>query len=181
MVEIKMPSYVKSCADISRMLRSFLVHGIDVNELASLDRLIESSEIDQVKILNSYLPLVEQRALFGATRNINNITKIMKEKIGIARETHENPRTLELSLELMQHLSNLAPYIDEFRLHKKIEDNQINELSRILYRKANNLGFYQSVGAQLEEARITEEEVKTFVEKLNENIELEMETRDESA
>lgn len=178
-----MYSYVEACAVIRRMLRGFLEHGIDVNKLDVMDPVIKSSEIDQVKILNSYLSLVEQRALFGATRNIYNITRAMKEKLKIARETHENPTTLELSIEIMQHLSNVAPCIDEFVIHGKTGDiGRINELSRILYRKANYLGFYQDMETQFKDANITEEEVKTFVEQLNENIELEMmENEDESS
>ena len=177
-----MYSYVKGCADIHGMLRSFLERGIEVRELRLMDRLIKSSEIDQVKILNSYLSLAEQRALFGATRTIYNIIKVMKEKLKIARETHENPTTIELSLEIIEYLSNVAPYIDEFVIHGETENiDRIHELSRILYRKANYLGFYQDIETQLKEARITEDEVKTFVEKLNENIELEMETEDESS
>lgn len=178
----KVYSYVKGCADIHTMLRSFLEQGIDVSKLDLMDHAIKSSEIDQIKILNSYLSLEEQRVFFGVTRNIYNIIRAMKEKIEIARETHENPTTLELSLEIMQHLSNVAPYVDEFVIHGKIGDtDRINELSRILYRKASYLGFYQNIETQLKDARITDEEVKTFVEKLNENIELEMESQDESS
>jgi len=163
------------------MLRDFLEHGIEVTELRLLDRLIKSSEIDQIRILNSYLSLVEQRALFGAMRNIYNIARAMKEKLIIARETHENPTTLELPIEIMQHLSNVAPCIDEFVIHGKTGDiGRINELSRILYRKANYLGFYQDMETQFKDANITEEEVKTFVEELHKNIELEMETEDET-
>jgi len=176
-----MYTYVKACADIRRMLIGFLEQGIDVSRLDLMDRIVKSSKIDQVKILNSYLPLVEQRTLFGATRNIHNIIRIMKEKLKTACETHENPTTIELSLEIMENLSNLAPYIDEFITNGKTGDmDRIDELSRILYRKAKNLGFYQGVDAQLHDAGITQNEVKTFVEKLNENIELEMETEDES-
>lgn len=68
-----MYSYVKGCTDIREMLRSFLEHGIDVRKLRLMDRLIKSSEIDQVKILNSYLSLVEQRALFGATDTVKSV------------------------------------------------------------------------------------------------------------
>lgn len=181
MDEIKMYRYVEGFGNIREMLIDFLRHGIAVNKLGAMDQVIESSEIDQVKILNSYRSLKEQRILFGATRNINNIVRMMKEKIKVARETHENPTTLELSLELIEYLSNLAPYIDEFATNGKIEEvDRINELSRILYRKANYLGFYQDIETQLEDARITEDEIKFFVEELNKNIEIEM-IEDESA
>ena len=175
-----MHRYVESFENIQKMLIDFLRHGIDFNKLDPVDQVIESSEIDQVKILNSYRSLKEQRTLFGAMRNINNIVGVMKEKIKIACETHENPTTLELSLEMIKHLSNLAPYIDEFMTNgKKEEIDRINELSRILYRKANYLGFYQDIETQFKEANISKEEVKDFVEKLNEDIELVVGTEDE--
>jgi len=182
MDEMTMYSYVKACAGIHTMLRDFLEQGIEVRKLDLMDRLIKSSQIDQIRILNSYLSLIEQRALFGATRNIYTIVRAMKEKLKIARETHENPTTIELSLEMMQHLSNVASYIDEFMVRGKTVDiKRLNELSRILYKKANSFGFYQDVETQLKDARITDEELKTFVRKLHENIESEMEMQDETS
>lgn len=177
-----MYSYVKGCAQIRNMLTDFLEHGIEISKLKVMDRLIESSKIDQVRILNSYVSLAEQRTLFGAMRNTYNIITVMKEKLKIARETHENPTTIESSLEILQHLSTVASYIDEFMIDGKTKPmHRIDELSRILYKKANYFGFYHDVGTQLRNAGITEEEAKSFVEKLNENIELEMETLDESS
>lgn len=175
----KMYSYVESCVSIRKMLTNFLDYGIDVSRLDLMDDLIKSSETDQVKILNSYLSLKEQRVLFGATRNICNVVKVMKEKLKIARETHENPTTIELSLEIMENLSNTASFVDEFLINGKTEDiNTVDQLSRILYKKASKLGFYQDIKTQLKDAGITKKEVKTFVEKLSKNIE-EMETEDE--
>jgi len=175
-----MYSYVESFESIQKMLIDFLRHGIDVSKLDPMDRVIESSEIDQVKILSSYRSLKEQRTLFGATRNINNIIRVMKEKVKIAREIHENPTTLKLSLEILEHLSNIAPYVDEFVTNGKTEEiHRINELSRILYRKANYLGFYRDIETQFKDANITKEEVKDFVEKLNEDIELVVESENE--
>lgn len=176
-----MYSYVKGCAQIHNMLTDFLKHGIEVSKLKVMDRLIESSKIDQVRILNSYVSLAEQRTLFGAMRNIYNIITVMKEKLKIARETHENPTTIESSLEILQHLSNVASHVDEFMINGKTKPmHRIDELSRILYKKANYFGFYHDIDTQLRKAGITEDEVKSFVEKLNENIKLEMETLDET-
>lgn len=176
-----MYNYARGSIDIQGMLVNFLKNGIDVNNLKPLDYVIEASEIDQIKILNSYLSTVDQRTLFGALRNINNILKVMKEKIKIARETHQNPTNLEVSLEIMEHLSSLAFHIDNFLNDGKLNEiARINELSRILYKKANYFGFYQDVDTQLKNAGITEEEAKAFVGKLNENIELEM-IEDESS
>jgi len=175
-------SYLKHSANIRNMLIDFLQHGIDVGKLTVIDDPIESSDIDQIRILNSYRSLVEQRTFFGAIRNINNTLRAMKQRIRTAGETHENPRTLELSLEIVEHISNIAPYIDEFMANGETDTlDTIDELSRILYKKANYLGFYQDIETQLRDAKITKTEVKTFLRELNENVELEMEMADEAA
>jgi len=181
MSEIRMQGYVEGFESIRNMLRDFLRHGIDASKLDPMDRIIESSETDQVKILNSYRSLKEQRILFGATRNIYNISGVMKERIRIAHETHENPTALESSLELLEHLSNIAPFIDEFMTKGKTEEtSRIDDLSRILYRKANYLGFYQDIQTQFRNANITKQDIKDFVEKLSEDIEEVVESEDES-
>lgn len=174
-------SYADGFNGILVMLKSFLRNGIDVNNLEPVNNLIESSKVDQVKILNSYQPLAIQRVFFGAAMNINTIAEVMKERIKVARERHENPLTLDLSLELMDNLVAIAPYMDAFMHDGKVEDiNRTNELSRLLYRKAKILGFNKTTESQLKYAGITQDETKFFVEKLSENIGLEVETRDES-
>jgi len=163
------------------MLNTFLHNGIDANKLDPINRVIESAKSDQVKILNSYQSLTTQRVFFGATMNISTIAEVMKERIKVAKERHENPLTLDLSLELLDNLMALAPYIDEFIHEGKIIDiNRTNELSRNLYRKANSLGFYTTSETQLKSAGITKEEAKAFVEKLSENIGLEIDTMDDN-
>lgn len=176
-----MYKYVEGFERIREILGDFLRHGVDPGKLDPFDQAIESSQIDQVRILNSYLSLAEQRVLFGATKNIHNIIRVMKEKLKIAHMTHENPTTIELSLEILESLSHLAPHLDDFMINDKAKVSTINELSRISYKKASKLGFYQDIDTQLRDAGITQKEIKTFVEKLNENIDLEMETQDESA
>jgi len=175
-------TYSQGFTSIRKMVTVFLEKGIDIDKLEPLDRLIESAKIDQIRVLNSYQPLAVQRILFGALRNIDSVVGAMKGKIKIARETHENPKTLETSLEILEYLSNLAPYIDGFHTKGKTEDTErISELSRILYRKANHLGFYGDIETQLKDAKIADDDVKAFVGKLTENIELEVETLEESS
>lgn len=129
MSEIKMKNYVEGFESIREMLRDFLRHGVDPSKLDPMDQVIESSEMDQVRILNSYLSLAKQRVLFGATKNIQNIIRVMKQKLKIAHITHENPTTIELSLEILENLSNLAPHLDDFLIGDKANDvNTINEL-----------------------------------------------------
>lgn len=173
-------SYANGFNDIRTMLMAFLHSGIDVNKLDPINHVIESAKRDQVKILNSYQPLTTQRVFFGATMNISTIAEVMKERIKVARERHENPLTLDLSLELLDNLIALAPYIDDFVRDGKVGNiNRTNELSRLLYRKANSLGFYATAESQLKSAGITKDEAKAFVEKLSENIGLEVETLDD--
>ena len=163
------------------MLSNFLKYGIEESEFDPLDRLVETSEIGQVKVLNSYLSLREQRVLFGATRNVYTIAKVMKEKLKNAKKIHENPATIDHSLELFEHLENVCKHVDYFMSNRKVLDlDRLNDLSRILFKKANSLGFYQDIDSQLKDAGITEEEVRSFVIKLNEKVELDMEILDEA-
>lgn len=105
----------------------------------------------------------------------------MRAKLRIARAIHENPKTVERALEMVESLCVIAPYIDEFLAQGKTKEaEKINELSRALYRKANRLGFYQNLDAQLKHAEIDENEVGNFFKKLTENIEIEVETTDET-
>lgn len=174
--------YVETCEKLQRMLKTFLVNGIDEAHLEPLDDMVTSSQIDEVKVLNSYQPLPQQRILFGALRNIYNTADEMRAKLKIARAIHENPKTIERALEMLDSLCAIAPYIDEFLSKGRTEEiARINELSRLLYRKANRLGFYQDMNAQLKHAQIAEGEVEDFFKKLTENIELEVETTDETS
>jgi hypothetical protein len=174
-------NYVEGCERLRKMLNTFLVNGIDEAHLEPLDDLVKSSQIDEVKVLNSYLPLPQQRILFGALRNIYSTTDEMRAKLRIARAIHENPKTVERALEMMDSLCVIAPYIDESLTQGGTkEGDKINELSRALYRKANRLGFYQNLDTQLKHAQIRETEVENFIRKLTENIEIEVETTDET-
>ncbi|MCJ7424430.1 hypothetical protein MUP01_09220 [Candidatus Bathyarchaeota archaeon] len=174
-------NYVGGCERLRKMLNAFLVSGIDEAHLEPIDALVKSSQIDEVKVLNSYLPLPQQRILFGALRNIYGTTDEMRAKLRIAHAINENPKTVERALELMDSLCVIAPYIDEFLTQGGTrESDKINELSRALYRKANRLGFYQTLDAQLKHAQIHESEVENFVKKLTENMEIEVETTDET-
>lgn len=173
--------YVSGFDEIRKMLNNFLCNGINTNELDPINRVIESAKSDQIRILNSGHSLSAQRVFFGAAKDIGTIAEVMKERIKVAREKHENPLTLDLSLELIDNLTALAPYIDDF-IHKgKIADiNRTAELSRILFRKATSLGFYTTVETQLKSAGITQDEAKAFVEKLSENIGLEIDAMDDN-
>lgn len=175
-------NYVEGCERLRKMLDTFLVNGIDEVHLEPLDDLVKSSQIDEVKALNSPQPLSQQRVLFGALRNIHGTTDEMRAKLRIARVIHENPKTVERALEMIESLCAIAPYIDEFLTEGRTKESEkINELSRELYRKANRLGFYQNLDTQLKRARISENDVEDFVKKLTKNIEIEVETTDETS
>jgi predicted ATP-grasp superfamily ATP-dependent carboligase len=165
------------------MLNIFLRNGIDEAHLEPLDDLVKSSQIDEVKVLNSYLPLSQQRIIFGALRNIHSTTDEMRAKLRIARAIHENPKTVERALEMIDSLCVIAPYVDEFLTRGKMKESEskINEFSRAIYRKANRLGFYPNLETQLKQAQIRENEVEDFFRKLADNIEIEVENVDETA
>ena len=171
-----MTGYAQKVESIQSVLDDFRRKGfIDKARLGSLDELIRSSYADQFKILNTpRLSLDEQRSLFGAVRNMHTTAKAMRTKLVNASERHENPTTAELSLETMGSLSALAPYLDEyFARGEVLHIKTVNELSRILYKKAKRSGFSEDISAQFEALGISPEELKSFTEKLNHNIETE--------
>jgi hypothetical protein len=176
-------NYVDGCDGLRRMLNVFLRDGIDEKHLEPLDDLIKFSQIDEVKVLNSYQPLHQQRIVFGALRNIHTTANEMRAKLKVARATHENPKTIERAVEMTDSLCAIAPCIDEFLIRGKMTESEkkINEFSRAVYRKANRLGFYPNVETQLKQARIRENEVEDFFRRLASNIEIEAENVDETA
>lgn len=178
-----MESYTKAFTSLEKLLIDFQESGvIDTSKLDLIDPIVESTERDQVRVLNlSYLSLDAQRAMFGGMRSIQNTGIMLKEKLKTASERHENPTTVELALEIMPHLSNVAKYLDEFITRGKVEIAKIREFSRILHKKAKSLGFSRDSRVQLDEAGITSEEIKTFIKDLTENLTFEMETEGELA
>jgi hypothetical protein len=178
----QMRKYEQELTNIQQMLKGFIKSGtIDTKRLSLMNNLINWSEEDQFKILNNAsLSLDEQRPIFGAVRNINVAMKSMKERLELASEKHENPKTAELALELMPSFFTLVPEIDAF-LHEKrgIDLEYVSKFSRILYRKANSLGFSKDVASQLSEAKITHSQVKTFLENLKKNVTVELDIEEE--
>ena len=175
-------NYIDGCERLRKMLNIFLKDGIDEAHLEPLDDLVKFSQIDEVKVLNSYQPLHQQRILFGALRNIHTTTNEMRAKLRVARATHENPKTIELALEMVDSLCAIAPCIDEFLARGKMTESEkkVNEFSRAIYRKANRLGFYPNLETQLKQAQIRENEVEDFFRRLASNIEIEAENVDET-
>jgi hypothetical protein len=168
--------YVKMIDNVQTILLDFKQKGIiDPTRLGALDELIHSSKTDQVRILNiSRLSIDEQRSLFSAVRNIYSVSKVMKTKLITASQRHENPTTADLSFEMIQSLSGLATYVDLYMSRGWVDGtDRMNEFSRMVYKKAKYLGFSEDVATQFKEANITSNEVKTFVEQLNQNIDLE--------
>jgi len=158
------------------MLGDFKQKGIiDEAKLNPLDELIRLSYADQFRILNTpWLSLDEQRSLFGAIRNVHTTAKTLKARLAAASERHENPTMADLSFEVTESLSNLAPYIDEcFTRGQVSQISSINELSRILYKKAKRFGFLEDSATQFKTLEIGPEELKSFTDRLNQNIQSE--------
>jgi hypothetical protein len=173
--------YGQELLNVQKTLNGFCEKGIiDTKRLASLDRIIKWSEEDQVKVLNSgSLTLDEQMSIFGAVRNVNVAMRSMKERLELSAQKHENPTTAELALELMPSFRTLAPDIDAFLGGKSVDLEYVAKFSRILYRKANALGFSKDVVSQLKEAGVTESQVKTFLESLKKNVAVELDIEEE--
>lgn len=179
---IRMRKYDQQFLGIQAMLHGFCQKGIiDTKHLNPIDNLIKWSEEDQVKVLNdASLSLDQQLSVFGAIRNINVSMRSMKERLELAAEKQENPTTAELALELMPSFRTLAPDIDAF-LHgeKDIDFGYVAKFSRILYKKANSLGFSKDTVSQLKEAKITQSQVKNFMENLKKNLAVELDIEEE--
>ena len=178
-----MRSYKQEVLTIQNMLEKFVDSGkIEAKNLDLMDNIIRWSEEDQIKVLNnSYLPLHAQRSFFGAIRNMNITLKKMKERLKGASSSHENPTSAELCIEILPSLSNLAPYIDSLMNQNALptEFKNVLEFSRILYKKATNLGFSQDVASQLKEAGITSSQIESFLDRFNKNVALELEIEEE--
>lgn len=168
-----MYSYQRELIPIQKMLKRFIeTKVIDTSHLSKMDSLIKQSEVDQIRALNRSIPLNTQRIMFGALRNMNTSLKCMKEKLKTAASSHENPTTAEQALELMESLRNVALCVDPFVNENVIVTNMENveKLSRILYRKAKAFGFSEDVVTQLKQAGITESDVKSFISSFDNNL-----------
>jgi len=176
-----MYSYKQDIIQIQSMLNGFVkTKVIDVKQLTKMDSLIKQSEQDQIRTLNSSLPLDTQRTMFGAVRNLNTSIKGMKERLKTASVRHENPTTAEQALEMMEILSNVAYCIDAFTNERRITDvKDIEKLSRILYRKAKSFGFSEDQQTQLRDAGITESQVESFIDHFDNNLSQELDIEEE--
>ncbi len=176
-----MYSYKQELVAIQGMLNSFIkTKVIDVKQLSKMDSVIKRSEEDQIRTLNSSMPLDIQRTVFGAVRNIHTTVKAMKGRLLTASARHENPTTAEKALEMMEILSNVAHSIDVFANERRITDaKDIEKLSRILYRKAKSFGFSEDQQTQLREAGITEIQVESFINHFGNNLSQELDIEEE--
>jgi hypothetical protein len=177
----RMYSYKQNINRVQEMLNGFVkTKVIDIKQLTKLDSLIKQSEQDQIRTLNSSLPLDIQRTMFGAVRNMNTSIKGMKERLRTASLRHENPTTAEQALEMMEILSNVAYCIDAYSNERRITDvKDIEKLSRILYRKAKHFGFSEDPQTQLRDAGITVSQVESFIDHFDNNLSQEIDIEEE--
>jgi len=126
----------------------------------------------QIRTLNDgRLLLEDQRIIFGAFRTIKNVTESMHSALLKAEELHENPTTAEKCKEIMPPIFAVVNEIARYDPYDKSDrlENVFN-FSRILRKKAKNMGFSKSIDEELKELRMEPEEIKEFVDKLNETI-----------
>jgi hypothetical protein len=173
--------YEHELHNVQKTLNGFREKGIvDTKRLNCLDNIIKWSEEDQVKVLNNAsLTLDEQMSIFGAVRNVNVAMRSMKERLELAAQKHENPTTAELALELIPSFRTLVPDIDAFFGGERVDLEYVAKFSRILYRKANALGFSRDLVSQLKEAGVKQSQVKTFLESLKKNVAVELDIEEE--
>ncbi len=170
---ISLIGYASRVENIQHILLDFRRNRvIDKAKLSPLDEFAKASYADQVRVLNSTrLAVDQQRALFGAIMNMHTAIKTMKARLEIASEIHENPTTAELSLELIENLSNVAIGLDGFFIRDRMPQiRSFNETSRALYKKAKQLGFSEDDSSQFAALGIEPKDVSNFTENLNKNI-----------
>lgn len=173
---IKIKQYASTFGDLEVILIGFCEHHrIDVSKLGLIDSIIESAQTHQFELLDNSHDLDTQMVMFSGFRNIENTGIMLKEKLETASDRCENPTTAELALDLMPHLISLSNYLDKFVQTGRADVDKVRQFTRNLYKKSKALGFSRDVMIQLKEAGITTEEIRSFVESLNNNLDLELE------
>lgn len=168
--------FVEAFEGLEKVLKGFYKNRfVDISELGLIDPIIKSAQTQQLKVLSDHLDLKIQRVMFSGFRNIENIGIVLKEKLATASQRHENPATVALALDLMPNLIGISWYLDKFIHTGQVDFSEVGQLSTNLYKKSNSLGFSRDDKVQLEEAGITTDEIKSFVQSLNDNIALELE------
>jgi hypothetical protein len=176
-----MYAYKQDLIEIRQMLAVFVkTKFIETKQLSKMDPLISKSEEDQFRTLSYSFSLDVQRTIFGAVRNINMTVKCMKEKLKNASAKHENPTTAEKALEIMETLNNLVFCLNAYESgYMESSLSEIDEYSRILYRKAKAFGFSESLETQLREAGITNSQIESFIGSFDSNLAQELDIEEE--
>lgn len=170
------------------MLDSFVQSRRIVPEkMTAIDTLVDTSFKNQVAVLNDNLLMIkDQRILFGALRNIKNITKIMGESLKTANARKENPVTAEVCLGIIPYMKNLSQALDNFfsgygkiPVRYKIELlMKIKEFSRMLHKKAIHFGFPKKTIDE-QEINMDKNEMRKFIDDYSTELELSTEIDEE--
>jgi hypothetical protein len=177
-----MESYNHDLTIIQGMLRSFVrTKTIDVRQLSKMDALIKASQQSQIKVLNSALPLDIQRIVFGAVRNIYTTVQGMKNRLKDAAARHENPTVAEQAMDVMESLFNVVSCVDSYLKGGKVltDAEEIDKMSRVLYKKAMSYNFCVNQQEQLRKAGITKEQVASFINSFDSSLSRELEIEEE--
>lgn len=164
--------------DLRGILGSFLKSGkiepeVSEKEIKKLDGMLKKQ---QYSILCEHIPDEEQNVLFNALRNVRMTINEMDEQLKIAFLKKENPVTAERCISLMPFIDNLNRNISEFK--RNVDGSVIVDISRnirILRKKARQYNLHVPIEKELREVNISKDEIRTFLEELNDNIVLEME------
>jgi hypothetical protein len=164
------------------VLHQFTKSGvIDKSKLGAFNELAQTAYADELRILNSpRLTLDDQRSLFGAVRNVHVAAKSMRDRLSTASQRHENPVTANQALEVCESLFNLSPYIDGYLKSGKVPERRtINDISRMLYKKAKRYGFSEDAATQFKALNIGSDDIQNFTKKLEEKIQAEVDADDD--
>ena len=151
---------------------------IDPEKLNVFDNVLKWTVEDKFEVLNNaYLTIKEQMILFGAFTEIEKTIKVLKEKLEMAIQRHENPTTAVQVLDLMPSLIEIGPLVDVFINTKKISNfDSLHMLTRKLYKDARASGFSKDTSSQIDDIGISNEEVNSVVTSFIEVLSLEEKT-----
>jgi len=172
-----MYNYTPFISNLNAMLNSFISNKkIETKEVEEkLNKFVDVLKADQFDLLCKPLSESDQDVIFGALRNLRVIMTEIKNQLKVAFERHENPTTAERCLVLMPFIQNLSEKVKHYEASRT--DHLISDIqtdTKNLRKKAKDYHLLASIEDELKDITLPAEDIKSFCEQLNQNIELEM-------
>lgn len=175
-----MIQYIFDFSNLSRLLSSFIKEGkinpeISEKEIKYLDKSLKKT---QFEILIEPISDNQQNVLFNALRNLRIVIIEIKDQLKTASIRGENPTTAERCISLVPFMNNLSKVMYEFQRNKSdMVLKDISRNTRILRKKAKEYSLLTSLEKEMSEVELPVDEIKTFCESLNQNVEIVMENQ----